>query len=67
MLRSPTVTVARSTSTHPVLLIGPEGGWSDTERDLGLATVRLGPQVLRAETAAIAAATLLASAREQRS
>ena len=51
---------------HPVLLIGPEGGWSDTERDLGLATVRLGPQVLRAETAAIAAATLLASAREQR-
>ena len=51
--------------THPVLLIGPEGGWSDTERDLGLATVRLGPQVLRAETAAIAAATLLASAREQ--
>jgi len=50
---------------HPVLLIGPEGGWSDTERDLGLPTVRLGPQVLRAETAALAAATLLASARER--
>jgi 16S rRNA (uracil1498-N3)-methyltransferase len=50
--------------SHPVLLIGPEGGWSDTEREVGLATVRLGPQVLRAETAAIAAATLLAAARD---
>jgi 16S rRNA (uracil1498-N3)-methyltransferase len=51
---------------HPVVLIGPEGGWSDTEREIGLPRVRLGPQVLRAETAAIAAATLLAAARDGR-
>jgi 16S rRNA (uracil1498-N3)-methyltransferase len=50
---------------HPVLLVGPEGGWSDGERAAGLPQVRLGPQVLRAETAALAAATLLADARER--
>jgi 16S rRNA (uracil1498-N3)-methyltransferase len=49
--------------THPVLLVGPEGGWSDDERGAGLPQVRLGPQVLRAETASLAAATLLADAR----
>jgi 16S rRNA (uracil1498-N3)-methyltransferase len=55
---------------HPAihLLIGPEGGWSDSERDLlsredssKLACVSLGPLVLRAETAAIAALSLVAS------
>lgn len=48
---------------QPVILIGPEGGWDDEERDRGLPTVRLGDGVLRAETAAIAAGTLLADAR----
>jgi 16S rRNA (uracil1498-N3)-methyltransferase len=52
---------------HPVVLIGPEGGWADAERAAGLPAVRLGPQVMRAETAAIAAATLLASLRDRRS
>ena len=42
------------------ILVGPEGGWTDEERD-GLPAVRLGPHVLRAETAAIAAATLMAA------
>jgi 16S rRNA (uracil1498-N3)-methyltransferase len=50
--------------THAVVLVGPEGGWTDEERALGLPTVRLGPQVLRAETAAIAAGALLAARRE---
>jgi len=41
-----------------LILIGPEGGWSDTERhqaqEVRLTTVSLGPHVLRIETAAIA-------------
>jgi 16S rRNA (uracil1498-N3)-methyltransferase len=40
---------------HPVLLVGPEGGWSADELACGLPQVDLGPNVLRAETAAIAA------------
>ena len=42
------------------ILVGPEGGWTDDERG-DLPTVGLGPHVLRAETAAIAAATLMAA------
>jgi 16S rRNA (uracil1498-N3)-methyltransferase len=45
------------------LLVGPEGGWSDEERAIGLPTVGLGGHVLRAETAAITAAVLLTAAR----
>ena len=48
---------------RPVLLVGPEGGWSDAERDQGLPVVGLGPTTLRAETAAIAAGTLLTALR----
>jgi 16S rRNA (uracil1498-N3)-methyltransferase len=44
-------------------LIGPEGGWSGGELDMlaarGASPVTLGPRVLRAETAAIVAVTLL--------
>jgi len=50
---------------HPgqalTLLIGPEGGLSTQELDLalqaGFQAIRLGPRVLRAETAAVAALT----------
>ena len=48
------------------VLIGPEGGWSAAERSAGLAAVRIGDHVLRAETASIAAATLLAALRANR-
>lgn len=45
------------------VLIGPEGGWSESElntaRDLQLEFIGLGPRILRAETAAVAAATLI--------
>lgn len=45
------------------VLCGPEGGWSDEERAAAGDRVGLGPQVLRAETAAVAAGTLLAALR----
>jgi 16S rRNA (uracil1498-N3)-methyltransferase len=48
------------------LLIGPEGGWTDTERaharGAGWSAVSLGPQVLRAETAASAALAVVVAA-----
>ncbi len=45
------------------IMIGPEGGWSDDELELGR-TVRLPGGILRAETAAIVAAALLVGQRE---
>jgi 16S rRNA (uracil1498-N3)-methyltransferase len=39
--------------------VGPEGGWDAEELDLGLPMVGLGPLVLRAETASVAAAAAL--------
>ena len=48
------------------VLLGPEGGWVDRERELaaaaGWAPASLGPQVLRAETAAVAALAVLIAA-----
>jgi len=45
------------------VLCGPEGGWSDEERAASPDRVGLGPQVLRAETAAVAAGTILSALR----
>lgn len=42
-----------------MVLVGPEGGWSDDERGCGARRVRLGANVLRAETAAITAGVIL--------
>jgi 16S rRNA (uracil1498-N3)-methyltransferase len=47
------------------LAVGPEGGWSDEERT-GRARIGLGPGVLRAETAALAGATVLCALRDGR-
>jgi 16S rRNA (uracil1498-N3)-methyltransferase len=48
-----------------ILAVGPEGGFSDNERDLllrmGFKTLRLGPRVLRTETAGLAAIAVLQS------
>ena len=51
---------------HPiVLLIGPEGGWAQEEQrvaqEQGFLPLTLGPRILRAETAAIAALSILQS------
>jgi 16S rRNA (uracil1498-N3)-methyltransferase len=56
----------RSPSDLVCLLVGPEGGWSGGERNAagahGWIPVSLGPQILRAETAALAALAVIVSA-----
>jgi 16S rRNA (uracil1498-N3)-methyltransferase len=56
----------KAASDRVALLSGPEGGWTDAERSLAAAAgwrpVSLGPLVLRAETAAIAALAVIGSA-----
>jgi 16S rRNA (uracil1498-N3)-methyltransferase len=66
LLLSPTGTVALldlPRSSAITVLIGPEGGLTDEEEQsatsAGFTAVRLGPRVLRTETAAIAALALL--------
>ncbi|MDR2871553.1 MAG: 16S rRNA (uracil(1498)-N(3))-methyltransferase [Xanthomonadaceae bacterium] len=48
-----------------VIAIGPEGGWSPRDRDIlmsaGFTGLRLGPRILRTETAALAAIAALQS------
>ena len=46
-----------------LVLIGPEGGWSEDELTAAPGLVNLGDQVLRTDTAAIVACTLLVAAR----
>lgn len=53
------------TPDHRMLLIGPEGGWSVPERAVVPTTVDLGPTVLRAETAAVVASSLLVMSRDR--
>jgi 16S rRNA (uracil1498-N3)-methyltransferase len=49
-----------------ILAVGPEGGWSDAERErlaaLGFAPLSLGPRTLRVETAAVVGAGALLAA-----
>lgn len=53
----------RPAAGRALLLVGPEGGWTDAERDelsrLGCQPVSLGVRTLRIETAALAGAALL--------
>jgi 16S rRNA (uracil1498-N3)-methyltransferase len=48
----------------PAVAVGPEGGWDSSETGGGWSVVGLGPNVLRAETAAVAAGLLLCALRE---
>jgi 16S rRNA (uracil1498-N3)-methyltransferase len=56
----------RASSDRIAVLVGPEGGWTDREREgaaaRGWEAVSLAPTILRAETAAIAAAAVLMNA-----
>jgi 16S rRNA (uracil1498-N3)-methyltransferase len=48
-----------------MILTGPEGGWAPEEVASGWPRVDLGPQILRAETAAIVAGTILVALRSE--
>lgn len=56
----------RCPTDHVVLLTGPEGGWTAPERlqarNASWTPATLGPQILRAETAAIAAISIVSAA-----
>src|SRR5438876_146861 len=56
----------RNAEDRVAVLVGPEGGWTDRERSeiagAGWSHVSLGPEILRAETAAIAALAIVNAA-----
>jgi 16S rRNA (uracil1498-N3)-methyltransferase len=58
--------VERRADDSVALLIGPEGGWTEEERSeftaAGWIPVSLGPSILRAETAALAALAIVSAA-----
>jgi 16S rRNA (uracil1498-N3)-methyltransferase len=58
-------TLAAPSTSACVLAVGPEGGWSPRDRavlqDAGFQGLRLGPRVLRTETAGLAAVAALQS------
>jgi len=60
-----TIPLPQDRSHSIVVLIGPEGGWAADEQRLaqeqGFLPLSLGPRILRAETAAIAALSILQS------
>jgi len=64
-LKSPYENVGNSGSRRIRLAVGPEGGWTPEEETLfakeGWTPVSLGPRILRAETAAIAAVSIVAA------
>ena len=53
----------RPSLSHPVVAVGPEGGWDDHELARWGGRLGLGPTVLRAETAAVAAGAVLCGLR----
>ena len=52
-----------ATPEATTVLIGPEGGFSESERELCRRSVTLGPHILRVETAAICAAAIFGRSR----
>jgi 16S rRNA (uracil1498-N3)-methyltransferase len=65
---APNASVATTSSAAAPLLviIGPEGGFDDDEIPASVARVSLGGTILRAETATLVAATLLANMRDRK-
>ncbi|MDI3462210.1 MAG: 16S rRNA (uracil(1498)-N(3))-methyltransferase [Nitrospira sp.] len=60
-----TIELPQDATSFVLVLIGPEGGWSKEEGQIaeqaGVAFITLGQQILRSETAAIAAISILQS------
>ena len=58
-----------NTEKHELVAIGPEGGFSDSEIaravERGFQLLRIGPTILRVETAAIASAAIFGAGRER--
>ena len=67
-LQAPETNYAQDGLKRFRLAIGPEGGWTPEEETLftteGWTAVSLGPRILRAETAAIAAISIVAALLE---
>ena len=64
--RSATRSLAAISEPRDVtLVIGPEGGWSDTELSIATDTATLGPRNMRADTAALVALAVALGVREQ--
>jgi 16S rRNA (uracil1498-N3)-methyltransferase len=61
-----TLPAQRAATDRIAVLLGPEGGWTDAERQMAIASgwraASLGPNILRTETAAVAALAILANA-----
>lgn len=59
----PELPAGRSKPASVLAVLGPEGGFSETEaqaaESAGFRTVRLGPRIIKAETAAVAAAAVV--------
>src|SRR5262249_6077824 len=66
LLRSILDLAERPRGATTAIAVGPEGGWTDRERaqfsTTGWTPVSLGPQILRAETAALASVAVLSQA-----
>ncbi len=52
------------TGDQRLIMVGPEGGWSDRERQADVPKVRVGEPILRAETASIVAGALMIAIRQ---
>lgn len=61
---APARLAALTTPNHLTLTIGPEGGWTARELELGLVKASLGPRNLRADTAALAGLSVALAVRE---
>lgn len=60
---SPQRLASLTTPKDLTLFVGPEGGWTDREVELGETTASLGPRNLRAETAALVGLAIALAAR----